>query len=618
MNVAVKAVYADCKQLREAIWRDESPSGIVTSLKLPNGRHQVLSCYQDDQWELPAHWFSSSVAAGRRILNFGSIPCVSLRREAKLVVWKWLWGQDTVSGQLRGTTVRRCFVSLTGWLTWLSERELTTHVAVTPLVAQQYVQHVKGLKATTGKFIGRSLTTQAKYRRLLIVEYCWKAFHGTPQQFDDPWPESSATHLARHRSARKPSTEIIPDEVLAPLAQYAEAQLKRADELLVHRDALEAIVVPKEASCGQMMCAKRRLLRERGYTPRTLSKALVTLRDCCWVLILITTGIRVHELLNIKRGHWGRRVENGEEFWFIGSRSEKTGEGDTQWLAPEIAIKAVKVLERLSEPAQAGLERDLEQARADRNDLEVHRLEALSGHVGFGEPKRGGPLSVLSDQKLNVRLRKLAGSLNLEWDLASHQFRRTFASYVVHHKLGDLRYLRDHFKHWSLDMTALYALNEAQDLELYDEIYSAFDGERQAIVGHWLEPDTPIAGGLAANVRAFRDKETKLRTFKSREEMVRQLSEQIYLRSTGIAWCTNDDGVCARGNCEVCEHGLIDDRKQAFWEGLYAQQIELREINDLGPGGNQTVERTITRCEQVLSELGADMQAIRGKVIARG
>jgi len=120
-------------------------------------------------------------------------------------------------------------------------------------------------------------------------------------------------------------------------------------------------------------------------------------------------------------------------------------------------------------------------------------------------------------------------------------------------------------------MSALYAMNTAQDLELYDEIYAAFDDKRQGIIGHWLEPDTPLSGGLGQHIVNTRNKGETVRTYKSRKEMIQQISEQIFLRSTGIAWCTNDNGTCGGGACEECEHGVVDDTKRKWWEAIYSQ-----------------------------------------------
>jgi len=53
------------------------------------------------------------------------------------------------------------------------------------------------------------------------------------------------------------------------------------------------------------------------------------------------------------------------------------------------------------------------------------------------------------------------------------EFRRTFAANVAGPILGDLVYLKHHYKHWSLDMTALYALNTQQEQELFGEVLHA-------------------------------------------------------------------------------------------------------------------------------------------------
>jgi len=152
-------------------------------------------------------------------------------------------------------------------------------------------------------------------------------------------------------------------------------------------------------------------------------------------------------------------------------------------------------------------------------------------------------------------------------------------------------------------------------LELYDEIYSAFGEKRQSIIGHWLEPDTPLSGGVAGHVRELRSRNDPVRSYKDHREMVQAISPLVFLRSTGIAWCTNDTGVdCAGGQCESCEHGCIDDTHKPFWEGLYLQQIELRQIDDCGIAGTETVERTIQRCEQVLTDLGVDLTHLKEQI----
>ncbi|MBK1851097.1 hypothetical protein FE845_07075 [Marinobacter sp. 1-4A] len=603
-------VLADRERLLRALPSGEGLHGIITTDRAGKVLY-VLSRYQDPEWWLPKSNSPDSVGDNARKLDFTRIIGEKLRCEAKIAVARKIWGE----GALSNSSIKNFFEDLVCWLNWFNDQGISTQVKVTPLLAARYVHYVNSLTSSTRP--GRLLASKTKLHKLSVVEQCWQLLRDTLCGFDHPWPESSAYALAGHKKSNKAKTDIIPDYILRQLFQHAESLLNRADELLQYRDTLACFQSRSKNRCDQWE-DQVEFLKTRGWDLglRVLGKTLRDLRDGCFVIILATTGIRAHELGNIRRGEWYSEIRDGDRFYFLGSRSDKTHAGKTSWLCPEIAIQAVKVLERLSEPLQDELEQVLQEAKAAGDLKEVTRLQHCSGCIGLTKvPGKRNSVHLLSGIALYRRLGKFTRDLGIDWGIASHQFRRTFANYVVHHKLGDLRYLRDHFKHWSLDMTILYAMNEAQDLELYDEIYAAFDGKRQAIVGHWLEPDTPLSGGMAGHIRQMRNRSEEVRTYKDRKEMIEAISELVYLRSTGIAWCTNDTGVdCAGGQCEGCEHGCIDDTHKPFWEGLYLQQIELRQIDDLDDSGSKTVERTMERCEKVLTDLGVDINRLKEQV----
>tara|TARA_R110002074_G_scaffold351068_1_gene522147 strand:+ start:3380 stop:5233 length:1854 start_codon:yes stop_codon:yes gene_type:complete len=600
-------VLADRERLLRALPHGEGFSGIITTDRADKVLY-VLSRYDDSVWWLPKSKSPDHAPDTLRKLDFTRITGEQLRSEAKIVLARKMWVEDS----LGNASTRQTFDGLVCWLNWLHDQGISSQARVTPLVAARYVQYVHLL--TTPNKPGKLLASKTKWNKLSAIERCWQFLRDTPCGFDYPWPESSAYALSGYNKSNKAKTEIIPDDILRCLFQHAEYLLNRADDLLQHRDAL-AQFQPCSENRTDQVTEETSFLTARGWDqgPDALNTTLRDLRDGCFVIILATTGIRAHELGNIRRGEWYSEVRDGERFYFLGSRSDKTHEGKASWLCPEIAIQAVKILEQLSAPLQPALERELKKAKAARDFKKVTRLEQCSNCIGLTKQKnKGNGVFLLSGNALYKRIRKFAKNLGVDWMLASHQFRRTFANYVVHHKLGDLRYLRDHFKHWSLDMTTLYAMNETQDLELYDEIYAAFDGKRHAIVGHWLEPDTPLSGGMAGHIRQMRSRSEKVRTYKDRKEMIEAISELVYLRSTGIAWCTNDTGVdCAGGQCEGCEHGCIDDTHKPFWEGLYLQQIELRQIDDLDDSSSKTVERTMERCEKVLTDLGVDINRLK-------
>jgi site-specific recombinase XerD len=619
MSVLNLVITTDKAHLEKTIDRHGNHEGIVTTLKINDDEFEVLSRYEDNIWKLPKHLFPINAPDHLTRLNFQKINSLKLRNEAKIVMFKYLQEQPARAGS---SIVSRLHSAIS-WLNWLHTKNISSHQEVTELTAMQFVQHVNTLKNKSGKNIGKQNSVYEKNRKFSSVEFFYKYLIGSYCEFTHPWPDSSAHSLSggdTHRY-KSPKTLIIPDEILKPLAQHAHKVMSSSKALFGHRDALKEHQNNNQMSDWWNNNERNNLLEARGWDSglRGLRNSLKELQASCFLWILLTTGMRSHEVLSIKRDQWHSKLQDNERYYFIGSRSEKTHEGDTYWLCPESAIYAVKILERHSEVLQNKLEEELIQAKYNGEREEFTRLKGISGAVSLvTTSQRNNRITALSGAALSENIQKLVTDQGLECKISPHQFRRTFASYVAHHQLGDLRYLRDHFKHWSLDMTSLYTINEQQDDEIIDEIYSAFDDLRQGIIGHWLEPNTPLTGGIALQVLNLRNKTDEIRTYKDRAEMIRSISEQVHIRATSLAWCTNDDDSCAGGQCESCGNSLVDDTHRKFWAGIYAQQIELRLVDDIGNSGKVTVERTIKRCEQVLTELGADIKEIKAGVMVNG
>lgn len=610
------------EHLRTKIASGDSPNGTITFLKLNDGNFHVLSKYEDSIWIFPQHLFPTTAKKSDREIDFQRISNVKHRAAAKLIMAKLMMGEiQSKKNTLRGATYVNYYKVLAAWLSWLTEQGVNNINKLTPMIAQQYVQYVKSLKHKRGKSSGQSIGKGTQIRRLFAVELAWSGLLGTEYEFKHPWPESSSSLLiGRRAKPREPKTAVIPDDVLAKIFQYADSKLNASSSLIKIQEQLPEIDPNIEKSVSQQRKAKLKeikiILKKAKWegTFGDFNNALIELRNCCCLLILITTGMRLHELANIKQGNWYSELKDGDRYYYIGSRSDKTDEGETYWLCPKLAITALKVLEKISHPYRVMLHSDLRLAENEADHVTVERLLSIKDHLLINKKyKKGESVDVLTSLMLRIHLQKVIKNSGVDSRIAPHQFRRTFANYVVHHRLGDLRYLRDHFKHWSLDMTSLYAMNKANDAELFDDIYAEFESVREGIIGHWLEPDSPITGGLAPAIKNIRQKNESIHTFSSRKQMIQLISKNIFLRSTGLAWCTNDDDSCGGGVCEDCQHSVIDDKKRIWWEAVYAQQIELRQIEDLGASGSATVERAIARCEKVLSGLGADIQKLKIK-----
>ncbi|MBF4370575.1 site-specific integrase, partial [Vibrio anguillarum] len=431
-----------------------------------------------------------------------------------------------------------------------------------------------------------SLTT--KTLKFLAVEnlyQCCKAFDFVKEH---PWPGSGANMQAgligeaAQKAKTKPKTPIIPNEVLIPLCKFTKSCLDRADEILASKGKRESLL----------------------------------LRDSCIFWLLLTTGMRIHEVLGIKRGAYRSETRDEVTYYYIETTSEKTHTGLAEWIAPEIATQAIDILGRYSEPLQKQLETDLSKARDSQDHLEVHRLEEISDHICLSTSKTA--IALLSGRTITVnRLPNLCQQIDTNWNLSAHQFRRTFANYAVHSELGDLRALKDHFKHWSITMTALYAFNEDLDAELFEELLREKYLIEEEIKQDWFELDTPITGGdMAENIKKVRADGELIKTFGSLGDMAKAYSSSIPIRSTGIGWCTNDDE-CKCGKPDSCESGIVDKRHLPYWEGMLVQQMKLMQLDDIGEAGRDAARKGMERCEKVLSALGIDVEAMKQKFSQR-
>lgn len=597
------------KALRGAESGEIAPNAIITGMRLDDGSYHVLSRYGDPVWTLPDSLFAAGTRDTQKNLNFERVPVAFLPTMRACVARYMLAG---IEGRARpkGGTIRRFFNCTCSFLAWLDERGIQHLSGASPLIAQQYVDFCRALTGHKGK----PLAAATLEKRFLAVETLQILSAHTADPMPHPWPESSAKHLADLTGQNNPhlqeaKTAIIPDEVLGPLFQAAVAYLDRADEILDWRDQIAAWQAQ-----GRRFKYISAQLKPIGWTIGAVNNALRDLQSASMVIILVTSGIRVSELCSLETGCTHSKIgEQGDRFHWMRGISYKTGAGPCEWLVAELTHRAIAVAERVAAPLQARLMESIQALRTNNpRDPEITRLSEHANRLFLAAcQKKNNRIETLSNDSVVKRINAFAAQCGLDWHFAPHQFRRTFAVYAAHSAFGDLRYLRDHFKHWSLDMTTLYAMNREQDAELYDEVGLAALGIKTDLLEHWLEPDAILAGGASDQVRAFRAKSEAVKTEQGRAEMAKAVSPLVHIRATGVAWCTADTGGCNGGQgaertrCGDCGNAVIDESRKPVWQGIYAQQLELRELPDIGPGGQQRVERDIQRCRKVLIDLGA-------------
>jgi hypothetical protein len=544
---------------------------------------------------------------------------MAFRSVAKEVMYRFSRHGHEGATKPVGTTIISRFNHLMPFLHHLDALKIKHLGAVTPMVCATYVAACKAIRQTY-RSKGKPLSAATLEHRFAAVESLHELsqFIKTPMPLH-PWPESSAKHLAGLTGeVRYKKTPLIPDDLFTTLFNSAWDLMKRGNALLDLRDGLSELESDLKNNSEQAIIkAKNQYLKTNGWEGgfRMFTAELTDLRTACYIVVASLSGCRNHELAYVQTGACYRTEDDdGEVFWWMRSQSDKTGAGKTEWMVPEAVVQALEIMDRWAAPLQARLAGEIAQRRA-ANPLDPEIAEAKRhARAVFLRNGRNGTRQVrtLSDGSCNMSLKGFVKRMGSEWVVSTHQFRRKFANYAARSKFGDLRYLREHFKHWSQDMTNdAYALNESQEMELYAEIQDELDVLKLGVAEQWLNPVEPLAGGYGKNLVAWRGRKENIALFKDHATMVRSVAESHAIRSNGHAWCTADDNKCIgntfeKTRCGGCDNAVIGRVHARLYQRLYDDLKEIAMCDDIGPGGQARLLRDRERCRDVLISLGYD------------
>lgn len=587
---------------------------IVSAIKVDD-TWVIKSTFADDIWAVTGG--PTNLSRRRRLLDFRKIP-PAFQTLAKEVIYRYMRRGREGFATPTACTIIHTFGSLLPFFRYLDGLGMKDLDRVTPIVCMNYVNVCRAMRRAR-KRGSTPLSANTLQDYFSGVEFLHELSHYCSMQMPvHPWPDSSSKHLAGRTGKRAISkTPLIPDDEFTALFQEAWTLVQRGDELLRIRDELDVLSAQHEGkSRVTRINAIRRNLQPQGWDSwRQFSMEITKLRTACYIVIASLSGCRNHELAYLKTGaYYCTEDESNEIYWWMRSQSDKTGAGRTEWMIPEAAVEALRVMEHWSRPLQIKLELQIERQRAD-NPFDPAITESQQ-HVGaiFLTTERK-PRDLVRTQTIdgwNAALKDFAENRGISWDIATHHFRRKFANYAARSKFGDLRYLREHFKHWSQDMTNdSYALNESQEMELYAEIQNETNEIKLGLAEQWLDPAEPLAGGYGKKLVQWRARGENIALFKDHASMVRSVAESHSIRSNGHAWCTADDSGCVgntfeKSRCGGCENAVIDRSHASLYQRIYADLQHVAKCDDIGPGGQARVLRDIDRCRDVLVSLGYD------------
>lgn len=473
----------------------------VSSYQLPDGSHQVISEYGNDEWRLEDARFPSNIRDNNKKIRFKTIPSQFVDAV------KFALKHYDIEQNPSGNTLTRLFENLKPFLAHLNNVKAQNIADITPLHCANYVHHSKYyISKQTKKPLSKGALTQ----RFLAVETLYHNLKGTQWAFGHPWLESSAAHLAGATSQGKKiaKTQVIPDDELKVLINHCNKILEQANDLIQIKEDIEIarmeLSEKSEPTIGKIIANS--ILKPKGISGLKDFNALYDDIPIAMAIIILTfSGIRIHELCAIQTDAY--RIEDNEEdvYYWLKSHSSKTHEGYTEWLVPEVVIQAIEVQKAYVKPLQEQLWQDQAELLAkDPHSPRGLKIERFKHHLFLTKSAlKGNQVNSLTLSAFAMRLKAFGDALGVK-GLAAHRFRRTFAVYVAQSAYGDLRYLKQHFKHWGMDMTLLYSANQAQDQELYDEIAVQIKNFKIARVEEFLDEDTIITGGLANKLISYR------------------------------------------------------------------------------------------------------------------
>lgn len=561
---------------------EERAKVVVSAVVDDAGNTVVLSKAGDLVWELWPFLTTPNTRAHEKRLDWSGIP--EPYREAVQNVLYAFWKQGREGWAPPGvSSLRSNLLCLRIFCRYAVALNLASLADLQPLHVANFIHDQR----TSGKKPA-SLTSTFLAVELL---YLFRAEHEGTLSFH-PWPESSASDMAgltgpQATDARKVAlTPLIPMGVATVLFRYAEGILNNAEQLLDERD--------------------------RGERSAFKDAELITIRDACFYLVGILTGMRSSELSSIEVGAGRTEERSGCTFHWLTSIEHKTKKGVVEYLMPSMGHRILRIMERWSEPYRQRLAKQIaakEQMSGTRTTKELEWLSTARSNTQrlfLGKSNNG--IVPVSGSGWSVRLRQFARAAGTDWSLAAHQMRRLYAYTFVRHKLGDLLFLKEQFKHSSINMSQLYAANPRQDRALYDDILSELLRYKGEVIATWLEKDEPLAGGAGRKLM-----ELRAHDFPGRKELVAETSRRVLMRSNGHAWCLaqhegcGGSGIYAKGSCGTCGNGLIDRRFVPIWKEAYRHHKELQtDAAEWGPGAIKRVEEDLKRAAKILKDLGID------------
>lgn len=363
---------------------------------------------------------------------------------------------------------------------------------------------------------------------------------------------------------------------------------------------------------------KQELLWPFGFTGdlQELISAETLLVSCCYIVIALLTGMRIHEILWLEVSddptkHCLREetvvIEGREEtlLWVHGKSSKTTREQDgkpCRWYASPIVKEAIEVL------AEA---------------MEHLRKKYGSNRLFLSDAGHNIRNHVYSENAINRSLKRLMVQLGVRphivkgqpevWDITSHQPRRTYARFMAGFKYG-IKFVQEQFQHASYVMSHWYTLGDLDD-ELYGDIQEEAAVFPMEMARGLLESDSELGGGGAPDWETMRLKYAGM-AGEDREEYLRHVASTMVMYDNGIGVCVYNPrkakcrgGAGSGSTCvpDECGNAVIDVAHSPIHIITLANVKKmLRQPYCQAPAQQAVLNEKLERSKKILRPLNGD------------
>ncbi|MGR5296884.1 hypothetical protein ACPV5U_19520 [Vibrio mediterranei] len=310
--------------------------------------------------------------------------------------------------------------------------------------------------------------------------------------------ELTLVKITKHEDEHRLKHSIIPTNIMKAIIATSNDYIQKVKANInvfihAHKQANQRIYKARTAEPSQVLhvtCHNIDKELSEGYElVRGLSLHTYT-------LILAFTGMRDNEVYALKNHCHAHRVETGETVYIIKSELSKTTDGllELDWIANELVYDAVALLSKVNDVYQErarlllthhkhnmpkkhidryekGLKnnrlfglrhtkataRFIEAARGSDADVSIslgrHRFQVTAADIEQLE-KMGCNYQSINQQSGKRGVKYKVGDF---FNFTAHQFRHTFAWFIIANRLGDLDDIKYQFKHLNNVMTFVYS-----------------------------------------------------------------------------------------------------------------------------------------------------------------